>query len=199
MKRLLSLFNRITHYALRISILLAFSHLPFALSLSAVPVFAEQKTASLEEIVVTATKVEEPKKDVPASIQIITQEDIKNSTAKDAGDLIAESAIGHVHKYPGVLTGRIGLRGLTTDLFSDLKSRVSVLINGHRAGTVNLAKIPVEDIERIEIVKGPASVLYGSSAMGGVINIITKEGRKEGFHGSIGGEIGSREYWKAYR
>ncbi len=176
---------------------LAFSHLPFALTLSAVPVFAEQKTASLEEILVTATKVEEPKKDVPASVQIITREDIKNSTAKDAGDLISEASIGHVHKYPGVLTSRIGLRGLTTDLFSDLKSRVLVLINGHRAGTVNLAKIPVEDIERIEIVKGPASVLYGSSAMGGVINIITKEG-KEGFHGSIGGEVGSWDYRKGF-
>jgi len=175
--------------------LLAFSLSPLAISLLITSAFAEEKTASMEEIVVTATKIEEPKKDVPASVQIITQEDIKNSTAKDAGDLISEASIGHVHKYPGALTGRIELRGLTTDLFSDLKSRVLVLINGHRAGTVNLAKIPVEDIERIEIVKGPASVLYGSSAMGGVINIITKEG-KEGFHGSIGGEIGSWDYWR---
>ncbi len=190
MKRLLFLFNRITHYALRITIFVSLTIILFTTSL-----FAEEKSASLEEIVVTATKVEEPKKDVPASVQIITQEDIKNSTAKDAGDLISEASIGHVHKYPGALTGRIELRGLTTDLFSDTKSRVLVLINGHRAGTVNLAKIPAEDIERIEIVKGPASVLYGSSAMGGVINIITKEG-KEGFHGSIGSEIGSWEYWK---
>jgi len=155
----------------------------------------KEKETALEEIVVTATRVEEPKRDVPASVQIITQEDIKNSTAKNVGDLISEASIGHVHKYPGALTSVIGLRGFRTDLFDDLKSRVLVLINGHRAGTVNLSKIPVEDIERIEIVKGPASVLYGSSAMGGVINIITKEG-KEGIHGSIGGEIGSWEYWK---
>lgn len=196
MKTFLSLFKRITHYASPITVvLLAFSLSPLAISLSVTSAFAEEKTASMEEIVVTATKIEEPKKDVPASVQIITQEDIKNSTAKDAGDLISEAAIGHVHKYPGALTGRIGLRGLFTDLFSDLKGRVLVLINGHRAGTVNLAKIPAQDIERIEIVKGPASVLYGSSAMGGVINIITKEG-KEGFHGSIGSEIGSWEYWK---
>ena len=176
-------------------LIFAFSLSPFVFSLLTTSAFADEKTTSLEEIVVTATKIEEPKKDVPASVQIITQEDIKNSTAKDAGDLISEAAIGHVHKYPGALTSRIELRGLTTDLFSDLKSRVLVLINGHRAGTVNLAKIPVEDIERIEIVKGPASVLYGSSAMGGVINIITKEG-KDGFHGFIGGEIGSWDYWK---
>ncbi len=176
--------------------LIIFVSLLSAFHFSLLPsLFAEEKVVSLEEIVVTATRIEEPKKDVPASVQIITQEDIKNSTAKNAGDLISEASIGHVHKYPGLSTSSIGLRGLRTDLFNDLKSRVLVLINGYRAGTVNLAKIPVEDIERIEIVKGPASVLYGSSAMGGVINIITKEG-KEGMHGSIGGEIGSWEYWK---
>jgi len=189
MKSLLSFLARM---ACNLSVFVSLTMILCATSL-----FAEERSASLEEIVVTATKVEEPKKDVPASVQIITQEDIKNSTAKDAGDLISEASIGHVHKYPGALTARIELRGLTTDLFSDLKSRVLVLINGHRAGTVNLAKIPAEDIERIEIVKGPASVLYGSSAMGGVINIITKEG-KEGFHGSVGGEIGSWKYWKGF-
>lgn len=157
---------------------------------------ADETTMSLDEVVVTATKIEESKKNVPASVQIITQEDIKDSAARDAGDLIAEAGIGHIHKYPGVLTGRIEVRGLTTDLMNELKSRVLILINGHYAGTVNLAEIPVDDIERIEIVKGPASVLYGSSAMGGVINIITKEGREEGLHGSAGVEAGSWEYWK---
>lgn len=152
--------------------------------------------SQLEEIIVTATRVEEPKKDVPYSIQVITQEDIKNSTAKNAGDLIVESSIGHVHKYPGLSTSSIGLRGFRTDIFDDLKSRVLILINGNRAGTVNLATIPVDDIERIEIVKGPASVLYGSSAMGGVINIITKQGKQEGIYGSIGSEAGSWKYWK---
>ena len=149
-----------------------------------------------EEIVVTATRVEEPKREVPYSVQVITQEDIKTSTAKNAGDLITEAAIGHVHKYPGLSTSSIGLRGLRTDLFDDFKSRVLVLINGNRAGTVNLATIPVDDIERVEIVKGPASVVYGSSAMGGVINIITKQGKEKGIHGSIGGEAGSWRYWK---
>lgn len=152
--------------------------------------------SQLEEIIVTATRVEEPKKDVPYSIQVITEEDIKNSTAKNAGDLIVESSIGHVHKYPGLSTSSIGLRGFRTDLFDDLKSRVLILINGNRAGTVNLATIPVDDIEKIEIVKGPASVLYGSSAMGGVINIITKKGKEEGIHGLIGSEAGSWKYWK---
>ncbi len=161
------------------------------------PASAGDDATTLGEIVVTATRVEEPKKDVSASVQIITQEDIKDSTARNAGDLIAEAALGNVMKYPGALTGTIGLRGYSSSLLDTLKSRVLILINGNNAGTVNLAKIPVDDIERIEIVKGPASVLYGSSAMGGVINIITRNGRKEGVHGSVGGEAGSWNYWKA--
>jgi len=151
--------------------------------------------AMLEQMVVTATRVAEPTKDIPASIQVITQEDIKNSPARDAGELMAEAGIGHVHKYNGALTGTIEIRGLSTNLFTETNSRVLVLVNGNRAGTTNLAKIPSGEIERIEIVKGPGSVLYGSQAMGGVINIITKQG-KEGFHGSVGAEGGSWGYWK---
>jgi vitamin B12 transporter len=152
----------------------------------------------MSEMVITATKIEEPKKEVPASIQVIGSEDIKNSTARDAGDLIAEAGVGHITNYGGAYTSTVEIRGLTTDGNLDpLMSRVLVLINGNRAGTVNFATIPVDDIERIEIVKGPASVLYGSSAMGGVINIITKQGKREGFHGSVGGEAGTFGYWKA--
>jgi len=166
------------------------------LGLCTSPALTEEKpkTFELEEIVVTATRIEEEVKDVSASVQVISKEEIRNSTAKNVGDLIAEAGIGHVHKYPGALTARISLRGLTTDLLSDLKNRVLILINGHYAGTVNLAKIPVEDIERIEIVKGPSSVLYGQSAMGGVINIITKKGKKEGISGFGRVEVGSWDY-----
>ncbi len=156
-----------------------------------------EELSELGEIVVTATRVEEQKKDLPVSVQVITEEDIKNSTAQNAGDLLAEAGLGHVQKYPGAMTAKVGLRGYSTDLFSIYKSRVLVLINGHYAGTVNLAKIPVEDIERVEIVKGPGSVVYGSQAMGGVINIITKRAKRYGLHGAIGGAAGSWNYWKA--
>jgi len=163
-----------------------------------------QETIKMEDIVVTATKLKESKKEISSSVKVITQEDIKNSTAKNVGDIIAEAGIGHIHKYPGALTSSIGVRGFRTDLFNPLKSRVLILINGHYAGTVNLAKIPIQDVERIEIFKGPASVIYGSSAMGGVINIITKKAHKvflekeKGIKGNIGGEVGSWEYWNIY-
>lgn len=149
----------------------------------------------LDEIVVTSTRVEEPKRDLPYTVQVITQEDIKTSVARDAGDLIIESAIGHVSKYPNGLT-TFYLRGFGLGL-NPLTSRSLILINGLRTSTINLSEIPVDDIERIEILKGPASVLYGSNAMGGVVNIITKRATKDGFYGSIGVEAGSLPQAKA--
>ena len=72
----------------------------------------------------------------------------------------------------------INIRGAATDgQGRDFKSQVLVLINGHRAGTANLSKLSLADIDRIEIVRGPSSVIYGSQNMGGVINIIMKTGR----------------------
>lgn len=150
----------------------------------------------LEEIVVTATRVEEPIRDVPYSVQIISREEIKTSVAKDAGDLIVESAVGHVSKQPGELT-TFYLRGHGISGLSPLDSRTLLLINGLRTATANIAMIPIDDIERVEIIKGPASVLYGSNAMGGVVNIITKKATEEGFHGSIGLEGGSWNRRKA--
>lgn len=84
---------------------------------------ALSQETQLEEVVVTATRVEEPKKDVSYSVQVITEEDIKNSVAKNAGDLITEAVVGHVHKYPGLSTISIGLREFRTDLFDDLKKQ----------------------------------------------------------------------------
>src|SRR5690606_38314067 len=59
----------------------------------------------------------------------------------------------------------------------DFRGQVLVLVNGRRAGTANLSKLSPSDIARIEIVRGPASVVYGSQNIGGVINLITKTGR----------------------
>jgi len=72
----------------------------------------------------------------------------------------------------------INIRGGATDgQGKDFKSQVLVLMNGRRAGTANLSKLSIADVERIEIVRGPSSVIYGSQNIGGVINIILKTGR----------------------
>ncbi len=136
-----------------------------------------KSVTNLETLVVTATKVPTPAREVPVRVDVITAEDIKKSHARDLSELLIQKLPTHFHRYPGSLTA-LDIRGFRTDTHgSDIKGRVLILIDGHRAGTGNIASIPMENIERIEVVHGPASVIYGSAAMGGVVNIITKQGK----------------------
>ena len=160
-------------------------------------VLQAEETPVMEQVVVTASRVQEKKKDVTVNVTVIDETEIKNSSAKDLGELLAEKGIGHVQKYPGGLTS-IGIRGFRTETHgNDLESYVLILIDGRRAGTGNLAKILTKNIERIEVIRGPASVQYGSAAMGGVINVITKKGSGrptafvEGTLGSFDNQEGS--------
>ncbi len=154
-----------------------------------------EPVTTIDEMVVTASRVKEKKIDTTANITVIDEQDIKASSAENLGDLLAEKGIGHIQKYPGVLT-TIGIRGFRTETHgNDLMGHVLILLNGHRAGTGNIAKIMTKNIERIEIIRGPASVQYGSAAMGGVVNVITKQGKKKpnAFVETILGSFNSRE------
>ena len=136
-----------------------------------------ESVTMMEEVVVTAGRVKEKKREITTNVTIIDEEEIKASSARDLGDLLAEKGIGHIQKYPGALTS-VGIRGFRTETHgNDLMGHVLILLNGRRAGTGNLAKIMTKNIERIEIIRGPASVQYGSAAMGGVVNVITKQGK----------------------
>ncbi|MCL0034145.1 TonB-dependent receptor [Thermodesulfovibrionales bacterium] len=129
----------------------------------------------LEEIVITATRHPEPIKGISASVTIIDAEEIA-----EGGEItILESLRG----LPGLDVVQTGGSGATTSIF--LRGAASrhtlVLIDGVRVnsptiGMFDFANLTVDNIERIEIVRGPQSILYGSSAIGGVINIITKRG-----------------------
>ncbi len=150
------------------------------LSLAAAPsVFAtesENQPGMLDEVLVTASRSEESVKSVSANATIISREDIQQSSAANVGDLLAEQAIGTIKKYPGNLIS-VGIRGFRTDTHgNDLQGHVLILLDGRRAGTGNLAKILTKNIERIEIIRGPGAVQYGSAGMGGVINVITRQG-----------------------
>jgi vitamin B12 transporter len=156
---------------------------------------AEEKESvtTMEEVVVTAGRVKEKKREITANVTIIDETEIKASSARDLGDLLAEKGIGHIQKYPGALTA-IGIRGFRTETHgNDLVGHVLILLNGHRSGTGNLAKIMTKNIERIEIIRGPASVQYGSAAMGGVVNVITKQG-KDKPTAFVEGILGSWDY-----
>ncbi|SFM44627.1 TonB-dependent receptor plug domain-containing protein [Thermodesulforhabdus norvegica] len=131
----------------------------------------------MEPLVITATRVPTPSHEVPVRVDVITREEIERSHASDLSELLIQKLPTHFHRYPGSLTS-VDIRGFRTDTHgTDIKGRVLVLIDGHRAGTGNISAVPLENVEKIEILRGPASVMYGSAALGGVINIITREGR----------------------
>ncbi|MCP4719625.1 MAG: TonB-dependent receptor [Desulfobacteraceae bacterium] len=137
----------------------------------------DTKEETLDEMVVTASRSREAKQEISASITIISQEEIRQSTARDLGELLFKTGNVWIRQYPGALTP-VGVRGFKTDTHgNDLLGKVLLLLNGRRAGTGNLAKIRTQNIERIEILRGPASVQYGSAGMGGVINVISKRGK----------------------
>lgn len=144
------------------------------------PGFSEAKEMEeMEEMVVTASRVKEPKKEITINVSVIDQDAIKTSSARNLGDLLAERAGINIRKYTGTLTS-VGIRGFRTESHgNDLLGNVLILLDGRRAATGNVAKIMTRNIERVEIIRGPASVQYGSAAVGGVINVITKQGREE--------------------
>lgn len=153
----------------------------------------EPSTVVMDEVVVTAGRVVEKVQDQTMSVTVIDAEEIAASPARDLGDLFAEKGIGYVQKYPGSLT-TVSIRGFKTNAqASDLLGDSLVLLNGRRAGTGNLAMIMTRDIERVEILRGPGAVQYGSAAMGGVINIITRQGDGP-VSGEAFGSLGSYDF-----
>jgi len=129
------------------------------------------------EIVVQASRSQARLKDIPRKVEIVTAEDIEALAPKDATELLKKTAGVDIIEYPGVLAG-VSVRGFTPK-FSGLDQYVNYLIDGRPAGVTNLATIDMSTIERVEVIKGPSSSLYGSQAMGGTINFITKRSKGE--------------------
>ncbi len=143
---------------------------------ASVPLHAQQSYI-MPPTVVTATGRPEPASKIAGTVQVIQPEAIERSSAKSVTELFAENAVGFMSEWTAGQTS-LNIRGAATEgQGRDFRSQVLVLINGHRAGTANISKLSIADVERIEIVRGPASVVYGSQNMGGVVNIILKTGR----------------------
>jgi len=139
----------------------------------------EEKVFDLGEVVITPTRTPRLLGEVSLHTTIITKEEIAKSGAKN----IAEA----IEKETGVKVDSYGALGAQTNVSmrGSSSKQVLVLIDGQRmnsirGGDVDFSEFPLlEHVERIEIVRGPGSALYGSSAMGGVINIITKDPPKK--------------------
>lgn len=151
------------------------------------PVISVQATESYkaQDVIVTASRVEQQLADVNMSVSVITSDDIAEmSGAKTIADLLESKVPGiQVKNDGGQGIDRIKIRG--EDAF-----RTLVMIDGQRISEQkSMSGVPLlidpSQVERIEVIRGPASVLYGSDAIGGAINIITKKGGEDSFGATV--------------
>ena len=150
------------------------------------------KTINLDEVIVTGTPVKVNKNNVPMSVSVISRQQISESdesallpvlNGRVPGLFVTERGITGFGVSDGG-TGQITMRGIG----GDPTTGVLVLIDGHPQymgifGHPLSDAYIASDVEKVEVIRGPASILYGSNAMGGVINIITKKQNQENFHG----------------
>lgn len=149
---------------------------------------------ALKEVVVTATKTAKDIKDIPSAVQVITRQTIEEQGAQTLKDVLRyATGINLVRTSTSSTREAVSIRGFD--------SRFSmILIDGKRVASeidqnYELDRISLDNIERIEIVRGPVSSLYGTEALGGVINIITKKSDKQSLLMNIGsGQNGTERY-----
>lgn len=157
---------------------------------------SQTETPSLPPTVVTATRVAQPLTDVLADVTLIDEEQIRNSGAVYIGDLLV--------RQPGLSMTRNGGPGQTTSVYIRGAGTefTAVYINGVRvddqagSGGAPWVTIPLDQVERIEIVRGPAAAVYGSDAVAGVVQIFTKRGAGAAFSPYVGVGVGSRRTGK---
>lgn len=165
--------------------------LPFVLLLAA-PAAAQDTGIRLDPVSVTATRSEHSAAEAPASVTVITPKEIE---AKGATDLLEA-----VRSTPGIslLGQQVGGRKTVSIRGTDNRHTL-VLVDGRRVSSTDdvighsdfqYGWVPMSQVERIEVVRGPMSALYGSEAMGGVINIITKKaGKVWSGQGTVRGDV----------
>lgn len=181
----------------------------FALYLAPLNALADasstEETSVLEEIVVSATRAPTPVSQLGSSVTVITSEEIEARQQMQVIDVL--------RNVPGLSVVQTGARGGTVSIFirGTENRHTLVLVDGvefrdaaQTGANADLRNLTTDNIERIEVVRGPQSVLYGSDAIGGVVNIITKKGQKQptGYvsleagaystkHGVAGGSFGN--------
>ncbi|PPA28090.1 ligand-gated channel protein [Aeromonas jandaei] len=155
--------------------------------------FAQTTIPINPTLVITANRVEQPVSSVLAPVVVIDRAEIESRQVQSLPDLLKT--------LPGVQMATLGGRGHISSLFirGTNSNHSLVLMNGRPiaamvAGTPDLSQIPLGNIERIEYIRGPRAAVYGSDAIGGVINLITKTSAKNGSETHLKGGAGSNGY-----
>ncbi len=140
-----------------------------------------QSSIDKDKVVVTATKNTQTVTRAPASVTIISAEDLQRQPLADFSDVLRQQVGINVNQSQATGRREIQIRGMDSQY-------TLILINGRRTNSAealirgndfDLSTIPINSIERIEVIRGPMSALYGSDALGGVINVITKKAADE--------------------
>ncbi|MBN2061295.1 MAG: TonB-dependent receptor [Deltaproteobacteria bacterium] len=141
----------------------------------------DRSVKTLDMVVVTGSRAEQEIEKIPANVTVIDKSDIKDSNAKNIVEILRyEEGINVRDKLGNGKTSEVDLRG-----FGETASyNTLVLVDGRRVNEIDLSgtdwtQIPIEQVERIEVLRGTGSVLYGDNAVGGVINIITRTPSEE--------------------
>lgn len=143
-------------------------------------IFLKPVNIETDKINVTATKTELTLKQTPSSISILTAEDIKNRNPLTFDDILSDIQGVTIFKTSGINVQSLSIRGSSDVAGGGIGNRVLLLLDGRPSLTGDSkgalwSLIPISIIDRTEVVKGAFSSLYGSSAIGGVVNVITKK------------------------
>lgn len=159
-------------------------------ALSVCPLHAQQDSTAVElpDIVVSESRVPIPANAVTAAVTVLSGEELRNKGITMLLDALRD--------VPGATVVQPGSYGAVTSLFmrGGESDYVKVLVDGvpvnDPGGAFDFSSVTLDDVDRIEIVRGPASVTYGSDAVTGVVRIVTRQGRGRA-HGSLGAEAGT--------
>ncbi|MDR1109161.1 MAG: TonB-dependent receptor [Deltaproteobacteria bacterium] len=146
------------------------------------------QSGSLSTLVVTASSIEEEAREVTSNITVITAEEIAMSPAQDLAGLLAKHGF---QTYQNGGSSSLYIRGIgASSMTNEMETPVVILLNGHRIGSPDLSFHLLGNVERIEVIRGPAAIQYGTS-VAGVVNIITKKGQKGLFTTTLQAGVGS--------
>lgn len=154
--------------------------------------YAQEKVSILEDITVSANKIEENIQDVPQSITVISEEDLEDKGIKKVSDIIKE--IPNMSMQNTANGKQTSFRGLNTSAFTN-NNPIVIYIDGVPYYDRYDFDPSLANVEQIEVLRGPQGTLYGKDAIGAVINIITKTPSNE-WHGTVGAEYGDNNYLK---
>ena len=147
------------------------------------PALADEPDQSLPQVVVTATRIPTPDIDIPAGVTVIDRQTIET---RDYNTLVdALQAVPGMRVSPSGGPGgnaSVFIRGTNSDHVLVLRDGMPINDAADSSGAFNFGVDTLADVERIEIIRGPMAALYGSGAIGGVINLITRRGTEPGVH-----------------